>query len=80
MFQLCAAEVENLREHSRREVEHYADYMRQRGFYAEGRYSLGIDVVDEFRSLELRKQVRLRRQAGQVERNASRQRRRFRLR
>lgn len=42
-----AAEVENLREHSRREVERYAAYMRRRGFYTEAHYALGTDVVEE---------------------------------
>ena len=41
-----AAEVENLREHSRREVERYAAYKRSRGFYAEAHYALGTDVVE----------------------------------
>ena len=42
-----AAEVENLRDHSRREVERYVDYMRRRGFYAESHVALGTDIVDE---------------------------------
>jgi K+ transporter len=42
-----AAEMENLREHSRREVERYVAYMRQEGFYAEAHFALGTDVVDE---------------------------------
>jgi amino acid transporter len=42
-----AAEVENLREHSRREVKRYAAYMRRRGFYAEAHFALGTDVVEE---------------------------------
>jgi K+ transporter len=40
-------EVENLREHTRREVERYAAYMRGQGFYAESHFALGTDVVDE---------------------------------
>jgi K+ transporter len=40
-------EVENLREHSRREVERYATYMRRRGFYTEAHFGLGTDVADE---------------------------------
>ena len=40
------AEVENLREHSRREVERYAAYMRGQGFYAEAHYGVGTDVAD----------------------------------
>jgi K+ transporter len=42
-----AAEVENLREHSRLEVERYAGYMSRRGFFAESEYALGTDIVDE---------------------------------
>jgi amino acid transporter len=42
-----AAEVENLREHSRREVERYVAYMRRHGFYAESQIGLGTDIVDE---------------------------------
>jgi amino acid transporter len=42
-----ASEVENLREHSQREVERYAAYLRRRGFYTEGRFTLGNDAVEE---------------------------------
>ncbi|MGH7976868.1 MAG: APC family permease, partial [Limisphaerales bacterium] len=42
-----AHEVENLREHSRREVERYVTYMRHQGFYAEAHIALGTDVADE---------------------------------
>jgi hypothetical protein len=42
-----AAEVENLREHSRVEVDRFASYMSRRGFYAEAHYALGTDIVDE---------------------------------
>lgn len=42
-----AAEVENLREHSRAEVERFVGYMSRRGFYAEAHYGLGTDIVDE---------------------------------
>ena len=42
-----ASEVENLREHSRREVENYVNYMSKRGFYAEARCALGTDIVEE---------------------------------
>jgi amino acid transporter len=40
-------EVENLREHSRREVERYVTYMRRLGFCAEAHFGLGTDVADE---------------------------------
>jgi uncharacterized membrane protein SirB2 len=42
-----AAEVENLREHSRREVERYAAYMRKHGFHSEAYYGLGTDISEE---------------------------------
>jgi amino acid transporter len=42
-----AAEVENLRTHSRREVQRYAAYMRQRGFYTEAHFAVGTDVAEE---------------------------------
>ena len=42
-----AAEVDNLREHSRIAVERYVSYMARRGFYAEAQVALGTDIVDE---------------------------------
>ncbi len=42
-----AAEMDNLREHSRREVDHYVTFMRQQGFYAEAHFAVGTDVADE---------------------------------
>ena len=42
-----AAEVDNLREHSRTAVERYVSYMVRRGFYAEACIALGTDIVDE---------------------------------
>ncbi|MGO8835870.1 MAG: APC family permease [Limisphaerales bacterium] len=42
-----AAEMENLREHSRREVDRYVAFMRQQGFYAEAHFAVGTDVADE---------------------------------
>jgi K+ transporter len=42
-----AAEVDNLREHSRLEVDRYVNYMSRRGFHAEAFYTLGTDIVDE---------------------------------
>ena len=46
-----ASEVDNLREHSRREVEKYVNYMSKRGFYAEARFALGTDIVEEAATL-----------------------------
>jgi amino acid transporter len=42
-----AAEVENLREHSRKEVDRYLTYMSKRGFYSEAHCALGTDIVEE---------------------------------
>ena len=42
-----AAEVDNLREHSQREVDRYVTYMKRHGFYAESKIALGTDIVDE---------------------------------
>jgi len=42
-----ASEVENLREHSEKEVDRYVGYMKKRGFHAEARIALGTDIVDE---------------------------------
>jgi hypothetical protein len=42
-----ADEVENLREHSRREVERYVNYMGRHGHYAESHFALGTDIADE---------------------------------
>ena len=42
-----AAEVHNLGEHSRVEVDRFVGYMSRRGFYAEAHYALGTDIVDE---------------------------------
>ena len=42
-----ASEVENLREHSQKEVNRFVSYMSKRGFCAEAHYALGTDIVDE---------------------------------
>ncbi len=42
-----AAEVDNLREHSRIAVERYVTYMSRRGFYSEAHVALGTDIADE---------------------------------
>jgi amino acid transporter len=40
-------EVQTLRKKVRSEVDHYVDFMRQMGYYAEGVELVGLDVVDE---------------------------------
>jgi amino acid transporter len=42
-----ADEVENLRGHSRKEIQKFVTYMSKRGFYAEGHIALGTDIVEE---------------------------------
>jgi amino acid transporter len=42
-----ASEVQNLREHSQKEVNRYLAYMGKRGFYTEAHIALGTDIVDE---------------------------------
>lgn len=42
-----ASEVENLREHSQKEVMRYVTYIGKRGFYSESHIALGTDIVDE---------------------------------
>ncbi len=42
-----ASEVENLREHSQKEVQRYVAYMGKRGYYTEAHIALGTDIVDE---------------------------------
>ncbi|MEI9864841.1 MAG: hypothetical protein WDN00_09870 [Limisphaerales bacterium] len=42
-----ASEVENLRDHSNKEVNRYVAYMGKRGFYTEAHIALGTDIVDE---------------------------------
>jgi K+ transporter len=46
-----AAEVENLHEHSRVEVERFVNYMGRRGFYTEAHIALGTDIVEEAANL-----------------------------
>jgi amino acid transporter len=41
-----AAEVDNLRQHSRTAVERYVNYMHRRGFFSEAYVALGTDIVD----------------------------------
>ena len=42
-----ADEVENLREHSQKEVQRFVSYMGKRGYYAEAHVTLGTDIVEE---------------------------------
>ena len=46
-----AAEVENLREHSRVKAGRFDSYMGRRGFYTEAHIALGMDIVEAAASL-----------------------------
>ncbi|MEI8287929.1 MAG: APC family permease [Verrucomicrobiota bacterium] len=46
-----ADEVENLRDHSRQEVQRFVTYMGKRGFYSEAHFALGTDIVEEAANL-----------------------------
>src|SRR5258707_12366885 len=50
-----ASEIENLRRHVAEAAEHYASYMKQKGFYAETVSAVGHDAVSE--STELAGQI-----------------------
>ncbi|MCX5781410.1 MAG: APC family permease [Elusimicrobia bacterium] len=41
------AELDNLEKYANSEVNKYVNYMRNKGYYAEGITSVGIDVIDE---------------------------------
>ena len=42
-----AEELERLEAHAKSEIERYADFVKQHGYYAEGMFALGTDVVEE---------------------------------
>jgi len=46
-----SAEVERLGTKVKTELEHYVDFMRRNGHYAEGLPAIGVDVVDEVAKL-----------------------------
>ena len=47
-------EIENLRASVAADVDRYVQYMRSHGYYAEGHFSIGTDVVQEVASLARR--------------------------
>ncbi len=48
------AEIENLRTQVKKDVDRYVSFMQRHGYYAEGLYSIGVDVVDEIVQITLR--------------------------
>jgi hypothetical protein len=46
-----ADEIDRLRTHVVGEMDHFIDYMREHGYYAEGFYALGTDVVEELAAI-----------------------------
>ncbi len=47
------AELEHLKDKSKEDIERYVSYMRSQGFYAEGHYAVGVDVVEESEKISL---------------------------
>ena len=44
-------EIDNLKEYVKNEVNKYVNYMKSRGYYAEGFTTIGIDVIDEISNM-----------------------------
>jgi hypothetical protein len=42
-----ADEIQHLRHYVQAQLDRYVNFMRRRGYYAEGRYELGIDALEE---------------------------------
>ncbi len=47
-------ELENLKAEIKSDLNRYIDFMQRNGYYAEGLYSIGVDVVDEIVQVTLR--------------------------
>ena len=39
-------EIENLKNHVKTDLDHYVDFMKRQGYYAEGFPVIGVDVVE----------------------------------
>ncbi|TVM03608.1 MAG: amino acid transporter [Candidatus Brocadia sp. WS118] len=48
------AEIENLRTQVKNDVDRYVNFMQRHGYFAEGLYSIGVDVVDEIVQITLK--------------------------
>ena len=48
------AEIEHLRAQIKSDLDRYIDFMQRHNYYAEGFYSIGVDVVDEIAQITLR--------------------------
>ena len=42
-----ADEIEHLKQHIETQVNRYVNFMKRRGYYADSRYALGVDALDE---------------------------------
>lgn len=49
-----AEEIEHLKTQIKNDLDHYIDFMQRNGYYAEGFYSIGVDVVDEIAQITLK--------------------------
>jgi amino acid transporter len=46
-----ATEIESLKSHVEADLKHYVEFMKARGYYAEGVAAIGVDVVEEIYAL-----------------------------
>lgn len=47
-------EIENIRAQIKNDLDRYINFMQRHGYYAEGFYSIGVDVVDEISQITLK--------------------------
>ncbi|MEK6559218.1 MAG: amino acid transporter, partial [Planctomycetota bacterium] len=48
------AEIEHLRAQIKSDLDRFINFVQRNGYYAEGFYSIGVDVVDEIAQITLR--------------------------
>lgn len=48
------AEIENLKTQVKNDLDRYVNFMQRHGYFAEGLYSIGVDVVDEIAQITLK--------------------------
>ncbi len=49
-----AEEIEHLRTQIKSDLDRYIDFMQKNGYYAEGFYSIGVDIVEEIAQITLK--------------------------
>ena len=48
------SEIENLKTQIKNDLDRYVNFVQQNGYYAEGLYAIGVDVVDEIVQITLK--------------------------